>query len=138
MNLAAEQAYCNTPNFPYNRRHFRDHAVISAVLQHSSRKYTESCRRMAAKSRLLDQVRVATRRWHYRIRTEDACIAWTEHYIRFRGQRHPLEMSEPEIVVFLTYLAVQGDVAASTREPGPECAAFPLQGRSRSAAELAG
>ncbi len=66
-------------------------------------------------SRLLDQVRGATRRLHYSIRTEDAYVDWAKRFIVFHGKRHPLEMGEPEVVAFLTYLAVQKDVAASTQ-----------------------
>jgi integron integrase len=70
---------------------------------------------MAAMSRLLDQVREATRRLHYSIRTEDTYVAWAKRFILFHGKRHPLEMGEPEVVAFLTHLAVQRDVAASTQ-----------------------
>ena len=66
-------------------------------------------------SRLLDQVREATRRLHYSIRTEDAYVAWSRRFILFHGKRHPLEMGEPEVIAFLTHLAVQRDVAASTQ-----------------------
>ena len=66
-------------------------------------------------SRLLDQVREATRRLHYSIRTEEAYVAWSRRFILFHGKRHPLEMGEPEVIAFLTHLAVQRDVAASTQ-----------------------
>jgi integron integrase len=52
---------------------------------------------------------------HYSIRTEDAYVLWTKKFILFHGKRHPLEMGEPEVVAFLTHLAVQRDVAASTQ-----------------------
>ncbi len=66
-------------------------------------------------SRLLDQVREATRRLHYSIRTEDAYVLWIKRFILFHGKRHPLELGEPEVVAFLTHLAVHEDVAASTQ-----------------------
>jgi hypothetical protein len=137
MNLGSEQAYCNTPNFPYNRRRFRDDPVICAVLQHSSRKYTESCRRMAAVSRLLDQVREATRRLHYSIRTEDTYVAWTKRFILFHGKRHPLEMGEPEVVAYLTHLAVQCHVAASTQNQALSALTLLVYGRPWPTSELA-
>lgn len=56
--------------------------------------------------RRLDQVREATRRLHYSIRTEDAYVDWANPFILFQGKRHPLEMGEPEVVAFLTHLAV--------------------------------
>jgi integron integrase len=65
--------------------------------------------------RLLDRVRQATRRLHYSIRTEDAYVAWVKQFILFHGKRHPLEMGESEVVEFLTHLAVQRHVAASTQ-----------------------
>lgn len=66
-------------------------------------------------ARLLNQVRDATRRLHYSIRTEDAYAAWIKRFIVFHGKRHPLEIGEPEVVAFLTQLVVQRDVAASTQ-----------------------
>jgi integron integrase len=65
--------------------------------------------------RLLDRVREATRRLHYSIRTEDAYVSWAKQFVLFHGKRHPLEMGEPEVVAFLTHLAVRRDVAASTQ-----------------------
>jgi integron integrase len=65
--------------------------------------------------KLLDQVREATRRLHYSIRTEDAYVDWARRFILFHRKRHPLEMGEPEVVAFLTHLAVHRDVAASTQ-----------------------
>jgi integron integrase len=66
-------------------------------------------------SRLLDEVRETTRRLHFSIRTEDAYVLWIRRFILFHGKRHPLEMGEPEVVAFLTHLAVHEDVAASTQ-----------------------
>ena len=65
--------------------------------------------------RILDRVRVATRRLHYSIRTEDAYVHWAKTFILFHGKRHPEEMGEAEIVEFLNHLAVDRDVAASTQ-----------------------
>jgi integron integrase len=65
--------------------------------------------------KLLDRVRQAARIKHFSIRTEDAYVHWAERFIRFHGLRHPDTMGEPEIEAFLTHLAVQGRVAASTQ-----------------------
>ncbi len=65
-------------------------------------------------SRLLDQVRERVRRLHYSIRTEEAYVDWARKVILFHGKRHPLEMGEAEIRQFLTHLAVDRQVAAST------------------------
>ncbi len=65
--------------------------------------------------RLLDRVREALRSRHYSRRTEEAYIAWIRRYIFFHGKRHPAEMGGPEVTRFLTALAVEGRVAASTQ-----------------------
>ena len=65
--------------------------------------------------RLLDQVRGVIRRLHYSIRTEQAYVDWIRRFILFHRKRHPKEMGAPEVEAFLTDLAVQGKVAASTQ-----------------------
>jgi integron integrase len=65
--------------------------------------------------RLLDRVRIALRTKHYSLRTEQAYIAWIKRFIFFHGKRHPQEMAEPEINRFLSDLAVNGHVSASTQ-----------------------
>ena len=67
------------------------------------------------KPRLLDRVRAAVRARHFSYRTEEAYVAWIRRYILFHGKRHPAEMGAPEITRFLTALAVEGKVAASTQ-----------------------
>jgi integron integrase len=65
--------------------------------------------------RLLDRVRAAIRLRHYSLRTEEAYVGWIRRYIRFHGIRHPDEMGAVEVVEFLSHLAVEGNVAASTQ-----------------------
>jgi hypothetical protein len=65
--------------------------------------------------RLLDQVRDTLRTLHYSIRTEDAYVQWIRRFILYHGKRHPLEMGEAEVEEFLTHLAVERNVAASTQ-----------------------
>ncbi len=65
--------------------------------------------------KLLDRLRAACRVRHYSIRTEDAYAAWAERFIRFHGIRHPDTMREPEVNAFLTHLAVERAVSASTQ-----------------------
>src|SRR5438552_14481298 len=65
--------------------------------------------------KLLDRVRMACRVRHYSRRTEDAYHDWCKRFILFHGKRHPLAMAEPEVNAFLTHLAVEGHVAASTQ-----------------------
>src|SRR3954471_21562912 len=65
--------------------------------------------------KLLDRVRQACRVRHYSIRTEDAYHDWVRRFVLFHGVRHPDAMAEPEVNAFLTDLAVNGNVAASTQ-----------------------
>ena len=70
---------------------------------------------LARPPRLLDLVRDAIRARHYSRRTEKAHVGWIRRYIFFHGKRHPAEMGAAEITAFLSSLAVQGNVAASTQ-----------------------
>jgi integrase len=65
--------------------------------------------------RLLDRVRAAVRARHFSRRTEQAYVGWIRRFILFHEKRHPAEMSGPEVSKFLSALAVEGDVAASTQ-----------------------
>ena len=65
--------------------------------------------------RLLDQVRDVLRFKHYSLRTERTYCDWIARFIRFHGKRHPTEMSTEEVGQFLTHLAREGKVAASTQ-----------------------
>src|SRR5438093_13357927 len=69
---------------------------------------------IASSSKLLDRVRWHLRVKHYSIRTEQAYVDWIRRYILFHRKRHPKEMCEKEITEFLTHLAVEKSVAAST------------------------
>lgn len=65
--------------------------------------------------RLLDRMSEALRTRHYSPRTEQVYVLWVKRYIRFHKMRHPKEMGEPEVNGFLTYLAVEQKVSASTQ-----------------------
>lgn len=65
--------------------------------------------------KLLDRVREIIRLKHYSIRTEEAYVSWIKRYILFHDKRHPREMGVSEIEAFLTHLAVDQHVAASTQ-----------------------
>lgn len=67
------------------------------------------------KPRLLDQVRDAIRVRHYSLRTEASYLQWIKRFILFHNKRHPRDMGEQEITSFLTHLAVDKNVAASTQ-----------------------
>jgi integron integrase len=70
---------------------------------------------VASSPKLLDRVRWHLRLKHYSIRTEQAYVDWIRRYILFHHKRHPNEMGEKEITRFLTHLAVEKNVAASTQ-----------------------
>ena len=65
--------------------------------------------------KLLDRVRHKIRLKHYSIRTEKAYVSWIRRYIFFHNKRHPKEMGRAEIEAFLTDLAVNGNISASTQ-----------------------
>ena len=67
------------------------------------------------KPKLLEQVRDVIRRKQYSIRTEQAYVDWIKRFILYHDKRHPREMAEGEVTQFLTHLARDRDVAASTQ-----------------------
>jgi len=64
---------------------------------------------------LLDVVRDRIRVKHYSYRTETSYLGWIRRFIRFHAGRHPREMSGPEVERFLTHLATERKVTASTQ-----------------------
>jgi len=71
--------------------------------------------------RLLDRVHEIIRRKHYSIRTEQAYVDWIKRFILHNDKRHPAELGATEVEAFLTWLAVERDVAASTQNQA-QCA----------------
>ena len=65
--------------------------------------------------KLLDRVRTTVRTRHYSPRTEEAYVGWIRRYILFHRKRHPADMRAPEIAAFLSWLAVDRHVSASTQ-----------------------
>ena len=74
--------------------------------------------------RLLDRMREAIRLRHYSIRTEDTYVHWVRRFILFHGKRHPLELGAPEVASFLTYLAMERGVGASTQNQAKSALLF--------------
>ena len=70
---------------------------------------------MDHKPKLLDLVRQKIRLKHYSIRTERAYVDWIKRFILFHHKRHPASMAAPEVRAFLSHLAVEQKVAASTQ-----------------------
>ena len=65
--------------------------------------------------RLLDQLRGEIRLRHYSIRTEHAYVDWVRRFILFHDRRHPLDLGPAEVAAFLTHLAAERNVGASTQ-----------------------
>ncbi|OGB45940.1 MAG: integrase [Burkholderiales bacterium RIFCSPLOWO2_12_FULL_65_40] len=65
--------------------------------------------------KLLERMRIHLRTRHYSIRTEEAYIDWARRFIVFHGKRHPQEMGAAEVEAFLSHLAVDRLVSASTQ-----------------------
>ena len=70
---------------------------------------------MANSPKLLEKMQNTLRRKHYAYRTEKTYLDWARRYILFHKKRHPQEMGIPEIESYLTYLAVERSVSASTQ-----------------------
>ena len=69
----------------------------------------------ATQPRLLDVVRARIRARHYSLRTEKAYVFWIRRFVRFCRMRHPRDLGAPEVEAFLTHLAVDAKVSASTQ-----------------------
>ena len=65
--------------------------------------------------KLLERLRINLRTRHYSMRTETACVDWARRFILFHGKRHPQDMGAQEVEAFLSYLAVERQVSASTQ-----------------------
>jgi integron integrase len=70
---------------------------------------------MDAKPKLLERVREKLRAKHYSYRTEQQYLSWIRRFILHNNRKHPEDMAAPEIERFLTHLAVEGRVSASTQ-----------------------
>jgi len=68
-----------------------------------------------AKSKLLSDLRAEIRRKNYSYRTEQAYVGWVKRYIKFHHLRHPRKLSEQHLYEYLTWLANEQNVAASTQ-----------------------
>jgi len=79
---------------------------------------------MSHKPKLLDQVRQKIRLKHYSIRTEQAYVDWIKRFILFHQKRHPASMGPPEVRTFLSHLAIERHVSASTQRQALSAIAF--------------
>ena len=65
--------------------------------------------------RLIERLREEIRTRHYSRRTEQAYWYWIRYFVFFHGKRHPAEMGAAEVSEFLSWLAVERQVAAATQ-----------------------
>jgi integron integrase len=65
--------------------------------------------------KLLDQVRTVIRVKHFSLSTERAYVGWIRRFILFHNKKHPKEMAEKEIREFISHLAVNAKISASTQ-----------------------
>ncbi len=72
-------------------------------------------RKSPARAEILEQMRRAIRVRNLARSTENSYVNWVNRFLRFHHNRHPLEMGKTEVSAFLTHLAVEGNVAASTQ-----------------------
>ena len=77
-----------------------------------------------AAPKLLDQVRGKIRLKHYSIRTEQAYVDWIKRFILHFDKQHPKDLGAAEVEGFLTHLAVNGKVAASTQNQAKSALLF--------------
>ena len=75
-------------------------------------------------SPFLQNLRDILRRKHYSFRTEETYVYWTKDFIRFHRLRHPADMNETHVVEYLTHLAVDRRVAASTQNQALNAVVF--------------
>ena len=99
-------------NISSHKKHFIKSCAYINLVRPKSKMQTPP---VSTAPKLLDQLRHQIRRLHYSIRTEQAYVYWVRWFIRFSGLRHPREMGAPEVEAFLTYLAVERKVSASTQ-----------------------
>ncbi|MFN9923827.1 MAG: phage integrase N-terminal SAM-like domain-containing protein, partial [Cyanobacteriota bacterium] len=64
---------------------------------------------------LIQRYREELQARHYARRTVDTYEQWLRRFLRFHQRRHPREMGSEEVNAFLTHLAVEGQVSASTQ-----------------------
>ena len=82
----------------------------------------------AGAPKLLDRVRQSIRAKHYGRRTESAYVDWIRRFIVFHGKRHPSDMGASEVAAFLTWLATDRRVAASTQNQALSALLFLYRG----------
>ncbi len=74
--------------------------------------------------KLLEQVRDRIRAKHYSFRTEESYVGWIRRFILFHHKTHPAQMGAKEVEAFLSHLAVDRKVSASTQNQAKSALLF--------------
>lgn len=89
---------------------------MTEVVERNATRRAENCDTESKPPRLLDQVRNRIRVKHYSLNTERTYVSWIRAFIHHQGLRHPKDMGAAEVEAFLSYLATDRQVAASTQD----------------------
>ena len=73
---------------------------------------------------LEEAVRTALRTEHYALKTEKAYLHWIRRFVAYHHGKRPSEMSGPQIHQFLSHLAINEQVAASTQNQALNAVVF--------------
>jgi integron integrase len=65
--------------------------------------------------KLLDRIRQACRQRQYSLHTERAYVRWSKRFVQFHDTTHPCDLGAADVRSFLTHLAAERNVAASTQ-----------------------
>lgn len=94
---------------------FPSNLQAAPTLRESKSSYRPNLRKRTRTPKLIDQVRRAIRARQYSPRTESAYVRWVREFVRFHNLRHPKELGADEIRQFVSYLANERRVSASTQ-----------------------
>lgn len=78
-------------------------------------------------ARLEDQIRAACRVRHYSLATERAYVGWYKRFVRWAGLKHPATLGGDRVQAWLSHLATDGNVAASTQRQALSAVLFLYQ-----------
>jgi integron integrase len=73
---------------------------------------------------LFEVARERMRTLHLALRTEQTYLQWMRRYVKFHDRRHPRDMGPAEVEAFLTHLAADAKVGASTQNQALQALLF--------------
>ncbi|MEO9273932.1 site-specific integrase [Marinomonas sp. 5E14-1] len=75
-------------------------------------------------SPFLNSIRNELRLRGYSLKTEKSYLYWIKYFIRFHQLKHPANMGAEEVRTFLSFLAVEKNVAINTQKSALNALAF--------------